>query len=142
LLPITGRTQYRVRYADTDQMGVVYYGNYGRLYEIGRTEMIREMGLPYVELEKEGVMMPVYSVESRFLNVLKYDELVTIETTVKELPTAKIEFFHRIFNEKDDLAHEARVVLVFMDAVSGRVVRAPGKLVTVLKQERLKGSEA
>jgi acyl-CoA thioester hydrolase len=142
LLPITGRTQYRVRYADTDQMGVVYYGNYGRLYEIGRTEMIREMGLPYVELEKEGVMMPVYSVESRFLNVLKYDELVTIETTVKELPTAKIEFFHRIFNEKGDLAHEARVVLVFMDPVSGRVVRAPGKLVTVLKQERLKGSEA
>jgi acyl-CoA thioester hydrolase len=142
LLPITGRTQYRVRYADTDQMGVVYYGNYGRLYEIGRTEMIREMGLPYVELEKEGVMMPVYSVESRFLNVLKYDELVTIETTVKELPTAKIEFFHRIFNEKGDLAHEARVVLVFMDAVSGRVVRAQGKLVTVLKQERLKGSEA
>ena len=62
MLPITSRTQYRVRYADTDQMGVIYYGNYGRLFEIGRTEMIREMGLPYIELEKSGVMMPVYSV--------------------------------------------------------------------------------
>jgi acyl-CoA thioester hydrolase len=123
-------------------MGVVYYGNYGRLYEIGRTEMIREMGLPYTEIEKEGIMMPVYSVESKYRDVLRYDELVTIETTLRELPTAKIEFFHRIFNEAGDLAHEARVVLVFMDAVTGRVVRAPEKLVRVLELERRRGSEA
>ena len=60
--PIVSTTTYRVTYADTDQMGVVYYGNYGRLLEIGRTEMIREMGMPYSDLEKSGVMMPVYSV--------------------------------------------------------------------------------
>ncbi len=81
---VTGKVQYRVIYADTDQMGVVYYGNYGKLYEIGRTEMIRGMGFPYKELEKSGVMMPVYSVESKYLNVITYDELITIETIVRE----------------------------------------------------------
>jgi acyl-CoA thioester hydrolase len=141
MLPITGKTQYRITYADTDQMGVVYYGNYGRFFEIGRTEMIRGMGLPYVELEKEGIMMPVYSVESKYRNVLKYDELITIETTVKDLPTARIEFYHRIYNQAGELAHEAKVILVFMDIKTSKVVRAPEKLVNVLKSWRPTGSE-
>ena len=134
MLPIISKTQYRVTYADTDQMGVVYYGNYGRLLEIGRTEMIRELGLPYMELEKSGMVMPVYSVESRYKNVLKYDELVTIETTLKDLPTARIEFFYRIFNEEGILAHEAKVVLVFLDTKTNRPVRAPEKLLAVISR--------
>ena len=129
----TGKVQYRVIYADTDQMGVVYYGNYGRFYEIGRSEMIREMGFPYRELENGGVMMPVYSVESRYRNVLRYDELITIETTVKELPTAKIKFHHRIFNEDGGLAHEATVVLVFMDMKTKKLIRAPEMLLKVFR---------
>ncbi|MFH0758529.1 MAG: thioesterase family protein [Bacteroidota bacterium] len=133
MLPITGKTQYRITYADTDQMGIVYYGNYGRFFEIGRTEMIREMGLPYIELEKEGIAMPVYSVESRYKNVLRYDELITIETVVRKLPTARMEFFHRIFNQAGELAHEAKVVLVFQDLKTGKVVRAPEKLIRVLE---------
>ena len=132
MLPITSKTQYRVTYADTDQMGVIYYGNYGRLLEIGRTEMIRELGLPYTELEKSGIVMPVYSVESKYRNVLKYDELITIETTLKEMPAARIEFFYRIFNEQGKLAHEAKVVLVFLDRKTNRPVRAPEKLVNLL----------
>ncbi|MEN8228206.1 MAG: thioesterase family protein [Bacteroidota bacterium] len=133
MLPITSKTKYRVTYADTDQMGVVYYGNYGRLLEIGRTEMIRELGLPYRELEENGIVMPVYSVESKYRNVLKYDELVTIETTLKEFPVARIEFFYRIFNEEGVLAHEAKVVLVFLDTKTNRPVRVPEKLLNVLK---------
>jgi len=131
--PIVRTTKYRVTYADTDQMGVVYYGNYGRLLEIGRTEMIRNTGFPYSEMEKSGIVMPVYSVESRYRNVLKYDELVTIETTLKELPATRIEFFYRIFNEEGVLAHEAKVVLVFLDSKSNRPVRAPEKLLEVIK---------
>lgn len=133
MLPVTSRTKYRVRYADTDQMGVIYYGSYGRLFEIGRTEMIREMGLPYNELEKTGIVMPVYSLESKYLKVLKYDELVTIETTVKDMPAVRMEFYHRIINEAGELAHEAKVVLVFMDSKSGRPVRAPSQLLDLLK---------
>jgi acyl-CoA thioester hydrolase len=132
MLPYTSKTQYRVLYADTDMMGVVYYGNYGRLFEMGRTEMIRNMGLPYIELEREGIVMPVYSVESKYKNVIRYDELITIETTVKTMPVAKMEFFHRIFNEDGGVAHEAKVVLVFLDRRSNRPVRAPKKLVELL----------
>ncbi len=135
MLPITTTTKYRVTYADTDQMGVVYYGNYGRLMEIGRTEMIREMGLPYMELENSGIIMPVYSVESLYKNVLRYDELVTIETTVKEMPTARIEFHYRIFNEKGVLAHVAKAVLVFLDRKTNRPVRAPERLLNLMKSQ-------
>jgi len=133
MIPITSRVSYRVRYADTDQMGVVYYGNYGRLYEIGRSEMVREMGFPYIELEKKGIAMPVYSVEARYRAVLRYDELITIETTLERLPAARMEFVHRIFGENGTLAHEARVVLVFMDMKTNRLVRAPGELVEVIE---------
>ena len=103
--------------------------------------MIRGMGLPYVELEKEGIAMPVYSVESKYRNVLKYDELITIETIVKDLPTARIEFYHRIYNQAGELAHEAKIILVFMDIRTSKVVRAPEKLVNVLKSWRPTGSE-
>ena len=135
MLPITTTTTYRVTYADTDQMGVVYYGNYGRLLEIGRTEMIREMGLPYMELENSGIIMPVYSVESKFKNVLRYDELVIIETTLKEIPTARIKFHYRIFNEAGVLAHVAKAVLVFIDRKTNRPVRAPQKLLDLIKDQ-------
>jgi acyl-CoA thioester hydrolase len=130
---IRGKTQYRVIYGDTDQMGVVYYGSYGRLYEMGRSEMIRELGFPYAELEEMGVVMPVYSVEARYRKVITYDELITIETTVKEMPTAKMKFHHRIFNEDGTLAHEATVVLVFMDMETKKLIRVPKVLLDVIK---------
>jgi acyl-CoA thioester hydrolase len=130
---IIGKMQYRVIYGDTDQMGVVYYGNYGRFYEMGRSEMIRELGFPYAELEEMGVVMPVYSVEAKYRKVITYDELITIETTVKEMPTAKMKFHHRIFNEDGALAHEATVVLVFMDIETKKLIRAPRVLLDVIK---------
>jgi acyl-CoA thioester hydrolase len=132
---ITGTIQYRVIYADTDKMGIVYYGNYGKLYEIGRSEMVRDLGFAYVELEKKGIGMPVYSVEAKYRSALRYDELITIETTLKELPAARIEFFYRIFSEDGVLAHEAKVVLVFQDLETGKLVRAPQVLVDVLKSK-------
>ena len=133
MLPISSRKQYRVIYGDTDMMGVIYYGNYGRLYEMGRTEMIRELGMPYIELEHAGVVMPVFSVESKYRKVIRYDELITIETTVKEVPAVRMAFYTKIYNEDGGLAHEAKVVLVFMDMKTGRPVRAPESLVNLLE---------
>ncbi len=133
MFPITKTNKYRVLYADTDKWGVVYYGNYGRLLEMGRTVMIREMGMPYIELENQGIVMPVYSLESRYRNVIRYDELITIETTIKEVPSARMEFFTKIYNESGSLAHEAKVVLVFLDTKTNRPVRAPEKLVKLLE---------
>ncbi len=133
MLPITRTTKYRVLYADIDMMGVIYYGNYGRLFEMGRTEMIREMGMPYIELEKQGIVMPVFSVESKYRKVLNYDEEITIETTVKEPPAVRMEFFHKIYKESGTLAHEAKVVLVFLDMKTNRPVRAPERLVNLIE---------
>lgn len=77
--------------------------------------------------------MPVFSVESKYRNVLNYDELITIETTVKEPPAVRMEFFHKIYNESGSLAHEAKVVLVFLDRLTNRPVRAPEALVKLLE---------
>ena len=72
------KTTYRVRYADTDQMGYVYYGNYARLYEIGRVEALRDLGFSYKETEESGVMIPVYENHSKFIAPVLCDELITI----------------------------------------------------------------
>lgn len=133
MLPITSKTQYRVRYADTDMLGVVYYGNYARFYEIGRSEMIREMGMSYLEMEEDGIAMPVFSVEAKYRNVIKYDELITIETTVHDIPLVRMEFHHRIFNEAGTMAHEAKAVLVFLDMKTNRPTRAPKRLLELLR---------
>ena len=80
-------------------------------------------------------MMPIYSVEAKYRNVIRYDELITIETTVNTMPAARMEFFHRIFNEDGGLAHEAKVVLVFLDMKSKRPVRAPEQLINLLSSD-------
>jgi acyl-CoA thioester hydrolase len=128
------RTTYRVIYGDTDQMGVVYYGTYGRLYEIGRAEMIRDRGFTYKQLEDSGVYMPIYSVHARYLKPLYYDELITIETELKKIPGARIVFYHSIYNEAGELAHSAEVTLVFLDAKTNRPTRAPELLIEHIKR--------
>jgi acyl-CoA thioester hydrolase len=101
----THETQTRVRYGETDQMGYLYYGNYALYYEVGRAEMIRDLGLSYKEMEsKLGVMMPVMSLQMRFVRPALYDELVTIRTTLRELPTRTITFHMELFNEKKEAA--------------------------------------
>ena len=91
----------RVRYGETDQMSYLYYGNYAQYYEIGRAEMIRELGLTYADMEAvHGVLMPVMSLNQRFVRPARYDELMTIKTTLRHLPDNFITFHHEIFNEK------------------------------------------
>jgi len=131
---LTTRFPYRVLYVDTDQMGVMYHGNYTRLYEIGRSEMVRDLGLPYAELEKEGVSMPVVSVNARYLRSAFYDELLTIETSVKELPGARIVFHYKVYNSQDELIHTAEATLVFLNMETHRPCRPPQKLVDLMKE--------
>ncbi|PID91306.1 MAG: thioesterase [Bacteroidetes bacterium] len=128
MLPKTRSTSYRILYADTDQMGVVYYGNYNRFYEMGRSEFVREEGFPYKRLEEQGIVMPVFSVEAKYRYPLRYDEQIRIETTVSEVPQVRMAFGHKIYNEEGGLAHEAKVVLAFLDRQTKRPVRAPEAL--------------
>ena len=124
---------YRVRYADTDQMGYVYYGNYARLYEIGRVEALRSLGFNYKEMEDSGVMMPVYENKSRYIAPALYDELLTIRTTIKTIPAARIVFHYEIFNSLDVLVHTGETTLVFVKMENNRLTLAPRGLLEKLE---------
>ncbi len=122
----THKFQKRVRYGETDQMGYLYYGRYADLYEIGRVEMLRSLGITYREMEKEmGVMLPVKSIQMRFVRPANYDELLTIKTTLRELPGSDIVFHVEVFNEKNKLVNGGSVRLVFVEMETNRTIPAP-----------------
>ncbi|MEM6395687.1 MAG: thioesterase family protein [Bacteroidota bacterium] len=130
----THTTHFRVRYALTDQMGYLYYGHYAMLYEVGRTEMLRDLGLTYAEMEsQQGVMMPVMSMDMRFVRPARYDELLKIQTELLELPGQTISFRMRVYNEADELVNGGRVKLCFVDMKTQERVNAPANLVEKLK---------
>nr|WP_314287312.1 thioesterase family protein [uncultured Capnocytophaga sp.] len=125
----------RTRYAETDQMGVVYYGNYPQYLELGRVEWLRDIGFSYKAMEEEGIMMPVVSLQIQYKKPALYDELITIRTKLKELPSTKIEFNYEIFNEKGELLSTANTILVFVDAKTFRPVRCPEKVLNLIKNK-------
>jgi acyl-CoA thioester hydrolase len=127
-------TTHRVRYGETDQMAYLYYGNYALLYEIGRVEMLRDLGLSYANMEAEhGVMLPVMSLNQRFVRPGRYDELLTINTTLRKLPVDTITFHVEIRNEKGKLVNGGSVKLCFVDMSTGRTVPAPEYLLEKLR---------
>ncbi|MEO7982853.1 MAG: thioesterase family protein [Bacteroidota bacterium] len=126
--------QIRVRYAETDQMGVVYHSNFFPYFESARAESIRELGFTYADMEKMGVIMPVTDVHCRYLRPAKYDDLLTIKTTLKELPVHhKIEFHHEVFNEKDELLAVGKIILYFMEANGMKRTAMPVHLLEKLR---------
>lgn len=127
-------TKLRVQYFETDQMGVVHHSNYIRYYEVGRTDAIRQLGLSYKALEESGTYMPIIGVQSRYVRPAKYDEILTVRTTVKALPAAKIIFYYEIYNEAGELINEGSTTLAFTDAETGRPQRASALLTERLKQ--------
>ncbi len=127
-------TQVRVRYAETDQMGVVYHSNYFLFFETARAESIRHLGYTYADMEKMGVIMPVVDVHCRYLRPAKYDDLLTVKTTLKELPVHhKIEFHHEVFNEEKELLAVGKIILYFMEANSMKRTTMPESLMKKLQ---------
>jgi acyl-CoA thioester hydrolase len=124
--------KYRVCYADTDQMGYVYYGNYARLYEIARVETLRSLGVSYKSLEDNGIGLPVAEHYTKFIAPGLYDDELTVICQVDMLPTAKIVFSYRIKNEAGDLINEGKTTLVFMDLKTKKVVKAPDFIMNAL----------
>jgi acyl-CoA thioester hydrolase len=118
-------TQIRVRYAETDQMGYVYYGNYATYYEVARVESLRKLGISYKDLEADGIIMPVLENYSRFLAPGRYDELLTIKTVIKKRPGIKIVFNYEIYNEAEELINIGETKLAFIDTASGKPCRMP-----------------
>ncbi len=122
-------TQIRVSYGETDQMGYVYYGNYALYYEMGRTEALRALGLTYKGFEEMGIMMPVSSMNCKFTKAARYDDLLTIKTIIKAMPTVKMDFDYEITNEQGEVVNTGQTTLVFIDMKTGRITRAPRQLI-------------
>ncbi|PKQ44854.1 acyl-CoA thioesterase [Confluentibacter flavum] len=119
------KIQIRVRYGETDQMGVVYHGNYPLYLEMGRIEWLRKLGISYKDMEESGVMLPVVSLCINYKKSAGYDDVINVKTQLKNKPTAKIEFEYEITNEKDEILTTASTILVFIDMKTNRPVKAP-----------------
>ncbi len=122
----------RVRYAETDQMGIVYYGNYAQYFEVGRVEFLRDRGLSYKKMEEGGVMLPVVRLEVNYKRSALYDDLLTIETEIIEKPNVRIKFKHNIYNSDDELLVSGEVNLVFVDMKTQKLTKPSSELLTAL----------
>ncbi|SFG41073.1 acyl-CoA thioesterase [Pontibacter chinhatensis] len=118
--------QLRVRYAETDQMGYVYHGNYAAYFEVTRTEVFRKLGIEYKEMEASGTMMPVLELKTKFIRPAKYDDLLTIRLFVKSKPHGtRIKFEYEVLNEEGTLLTIGETLMVFVDMKTGRPTEIP-----------------
>lgn len=125
-------TKTRVRYSETDQMGVVYHGNYAQFFELGRTEWLRDLSITYKDMESRGIMLPVISLKCNFIKPALYDDVLTIETFLKKKPMVKIEFDYRITNQNDEIVCTGNSVLAFLDMKTSKPKRCPDYLLESL----------
>ena len=122
----------KVRYAETDQMGVVYHGNYAQYLEIARIEWLAALGISYRKMEEEGVMLPVYELHLRFKKSAKFDDVLRIETKLSKIPGVRIEFIYEIFNQHDELLTQAGTTLIFMNIEQNRPIKCPQYILDLL----------
>ena len=123
---ISSTISVRVRYGETDQMGIVYHGNYSLYFEQGRIELFREIGLPYKEMEERGIMLPVNELNVRYLKPAYYDDLLKVETIINAIPLgARFRFDYKIWNQKEELLTIGFAVLAFVDMKTKRPIRCP-----------------
>lgn len=118
----------RVRYGETDQMGVVYHGNYANYFELGRTEWLRALGVTYKDMEIGGIMLPVISITCNFKKSAFYDDVLTVKLMLVKKPFVKIEINYEITNQHNELITTGNTVLVFMNSETKKPVACPDYL--------------
>lgn len=123
----------RVRYAETDQMGVVYHGNYAQYFEMGRVEWLRNLGISYKWMEENGIMLPVVSLTVNYKKPARYDDVLTVKTIFKNQTSVKIEFDYEIYNVKQELLTTGYSMLVFVNMKSGRPTLPPNYVIEKLQ---------
>ncbi|AUC77810.1 acyl-CoA thioesterase [Olleya sp. Bg11-27] len=117
--------EIRVRYAETDQMGVVHHGNYALYLEMARIEWLRKLNISYRKMEENGIGLPVVSMSVNFKKPVHYDDVITVKTQLKKVPSALVEFDYEIHNESQEIVSTASVVLAFIDMKTKRPTRPP-----------------
>lgn len=122
---ISRNTSLRIRYGETDQMGVVYHGNYAQFFEIGRIEWLRSIGISYKNMEENNIMLPVISLQCHFKKSAEFDDEITIKTILKKIPKVKIEFDYEITNQKGELLTTGNTVLAFISMKTKKPIRCP-----------------
>ncbi|MEN9370496.1 MAG: hypothetical protein RI952_1361 [Bacteroidota bacterium] len=121
----TFETKLRVRYAETDQMGYVYYGNYASYFEVARVDMLRSIGLSYKGMEESGIMMPVLELKCKYIKPAFYDDLLTVKVIISEIPKTRILFNYEVTNESGALIHLGETTLVFVNMETKRPCNCP-----------------
>lgn len=115
----------RVRYAETDRMGYVYYGNYAEYYDVARVEALRELGLIYKEVEDSGIILPVHTFNIKYLKPAFYDDILTVKTYIKEIPKVRLTIYYETFNERKEMINSGETTLVFINVKTNKPTGAP-----------------
>ena len=130
----------RVRYGETDPMKYVYYGNYAEYFEVGRVELFRSIGMPYDEIENQGIWLPVSEYKIKYFKPALYDQILEIHTYIKKIPGVRIEFEYEIFNESKQKITEAATTLFFLDSRTNRIVKCPDFLMNLIQKNWIEPS--
>jgi acyl-CoA thioester hydrolase len=130
----TNTTEQRVYYSDTDHGGVVYYSNYLKWFEIGRTEILRQSGFDYNDFEKQGIIAPVVEVKCNYKQPAKYNDIIIIKTTIEDIGNSSIKFNYKIIRKSDnEVLAEGYTVNVFVDKKTSKSTRIPDNLRNALQ---------
>ena len=125
--------EIRVRYSETDQMGVVYHGSYVPYFEIGRVEWLRNKGISYKSLEESGIALPIVSMHLNYKKPARYDDLLTVKTKFKSYSSVKIEFDCELWSEKNELLTTAHFILVFVNTKTGKPMIPPKYILDIME---------
>ena len=125
-------TQIKVRYGETDKMGVVYHSHYIEYYEVARTECMRSLGFTYRAMEESGIILPVTKVESKYKDSLYYDDDIQVKATIQEMPGFKIKFYYDVIKD-EKVVNEGFTELVFYDVNKKRPCKPPQLLLDRLE---------
>jgi len=138
---ITNHIEVRVRYGETDRMGYLHHGNYALYFEEGRTELLRNLGSSYREMEDAGLMLPVVSLTVEFLQPAHYDDVVTVTTSLRELPRSRLTFDYEAAREDRSLVARGQTVHAFLDCATRKPRRAPQNFLALLQRHWKRAAE-
>ena len=124
----------RVAYSDIDKMEFVHHSNYLKYYENARWEAMRELGIPYNSIEESGIYMPVISMQITYIKPAFYDEVLTVNTTIKEMPAVTIKFYYELINELGELINKAEITLAFIKSLTLKPCHPPEYCIDVLRK--------
>ncbi len=130
---ITTENKIEIRYDEVDKMGYVYHGNYAKYYHISRTVLMNQIGICDRELEKQNIILPIIKMNIRYLKPVFYGDIITVRTSLKELPEIRMQFYHEVLNQNSEIINKAESTLIFVDSKSRKPIRIPENVLNKLQ---------